>query len=652
MAKQIEFQSLYAEDFMSLGKVLYKFDTGTTLLLGRNDDSVSADDNGAGKSSIAEALRWVLFGETVRSQIDKSLSVEHVLRKGAKTATVGLNALVDGQKLSVHRRRTKAIGRLEVSYAKKLAKGKEAEELLSSILGINVLQFANLVHLDGSYPYLFAPSTDKNRKEILANLVDIAIVEQMQALVKARLVPIEAETDVLERQRDKWLAVKARAEATRDDKREEGKEVKKRLADVLDKLLDARQIRAEVKCEVGSLEANQSMDTVLLDGDIDDLQKEHDDTRVSLAGAQAELDRIRDTFLRKDIEEAEDRIDSVEEKVNIRKARIAEMQALQREGKCPRCGQDTHTIGTADIETLTSQTERLLYELEGKTDALEELQAKRAFAIAEKLTERKDLFNAEKQLAETIRACREKAKKAASEATRDIREARNRLEEADALVNRYELAKQTEKTNLSALKKIVLEAKAEIEEADTFIGAGESQIEILRQQTVDLEFWKKGFGPKGVPSLFIETVLPQISSRIQKYADILTGGDVIVTLRAYRETKSKTLQEAIQISAVNLKGASVYGANSTGERNRIDMAVTLGLIEYFRDMGVFDSNLLVCDEIFDGLDNTGVEQALIALRESAIPSIVVISHHEHLKPLFPKTVYAHKKDGVTEICDA
>ena len=147
MAKQIEFQSLYAEDFMSLGKVLYKFDTGTTLLLGRNDDSVSADDNGAGKSSIAEALRWVLFGETVRSQIDKSLSVEHVLRKGAKTATVGLNALVDGQKLSVHRRRTKAIGRLEVSYAKKLAKGKEAEELLSSILGINVLQFANLVHL-------------------------------------------------------------------------------------------------------------------------------------------------------------------------------------------------------------------------------------------------------------------------------------------------------------------------------------------------------------------------------------------------------------------------------------------------------------------------------------------------------------------------
>jgi len=652
MPKKIEFQTLHATDFMSLGEVLFNFKNDTTLILGRNDDSLSADDNGAGKSSIAEALRWVLYGETVRCQIDKSLSVEHVIREGAKTAIVGLTALVDGHHLSVYRRRTKSLGRLEVGYLKKIYKGKEAERVLSELIGINVLQFANLVHLDSTYPLLFAPSTDKNRKEILSNLVDIAIVEQMQTLVKTRLGPIEAEMFALERQRDKWVTVTERAAITRDNNREQGKIVAARLSDVSDKLLDAQQIRAEVKSEVGTLEANQGIDSTLVDADIEEMEEELDAKRTSLAAAQAEVNKTRDSFLRKDIEEAENRIDSVEEKLNIRKARIAEMQALQREGKCPRCGQDTHMVGTRDIETLTSQAERLIHELEGKTDALEELEAKRAYAIAEKLTERENLFNAEKQLAATVRACRKKAKDAASEATRDIREARNRLEEADKQANRYHLAKRTEKANLNSLKQIVLGAKAEIKEAEAYIEAGEKQIEILHQQSIDLEFWKKGFGPKGVPSLFIETVLPQISSRIQKYADILTGGDVLVTLKAYRETKSKTLQEAIQISAVNLKGASVYGANSTGERNRIDMAVTLGLIEYFRDMGVFDSNLLMCDEIFDGLDNTGVEQALAALRESAIPSIVVISHHDHLKPLFPRTVYAHKKGGVTEVVDA
>jgi DNA repair exonuclease SbcCD ATPase subunit len=170
------------------------------------------------------------------------------------------------------------------------------------------------------------------------------------------------------------------------------------------------------------------------------------------------------------------------------------------------------------------------------------------------------------------------------------------------------------------------------------------------QDTMDkFEFWKRGFGPKGVPSLFIELVLPNISAKIQKYADILTGGDIRVSLKAYAETQKQTVKEAIQISAVNTHGASVYGANSAGERNRINLAVTLGLIEYFRDLKVFSSSLLICDEVFDGLDSTGVEMALTALKEANIPSVLVISHHEHFKPLFSNVCYAVKEHGISEI---
>jgi DNA repair exonuclease SbcCD ATPase subunit len=223
------------------------------------------------------------------------------------------------------------------------------------------------------------------------------------------------------------------------------------------------------------------------------------------------------------------------------------------------------------------------------------------------------------------------------------------LKEAEGRVSSLKIKINTKKALVAQLKDQYLDEEKWIKDKREYLAYAEVELIDTDKRIERLSFWKKGFGPKGVPSLFIETVLPQISKRIQKYADILTGGDVLVDLKAYSETKSNTIKEAIQISAVNTKGAAVYGANSTGERNRIDLAVTLGLIDFFKDTGAFESNLLVCDEIFDGLDATGVEQALIALDKADIPSVIVVSHHEHLKPLFPETLYVQKEHGKAEL---
>jgi DNA repair exonuclease SbcCD ATPase subunit len=230
------------------------------------------------------------------------------------------------------------------------------------------------------------------------------------------------------------------------------------------------------------------------------------------------------------------------------------------------------------------------------------------------------------------------------------------VDEAPRELNQAETKKQAKASEIKTKRALIDRAKGDYTAAkdskkiDTAL-LDDQQLKLAQAVIVrdNLEFWKKGFGPKGVPSLFIETVLPRISARIQKYANTLTGGDLTVSLRAFKETKSKTVQESIQISAVNSKGASVYGANSTGERNRINLAVTLGLIEYFRDMGVFESNLLICDEIFDGLDRTGVQQALYALEEADMGHVVVVSHHEHLKPLFPVVMRMTKENGAATL---
>ena len=57
--------SLTIQNFMAIGQAeLSLSDKGLVLIQGVNDTDSSAESNGAGKSTIADALLWCLYGET------------------------------------------------------------------------------------------------------------------------------------------------------------------------------------------------------------------------------------------------------------------------------------------------------------------------------------------------------------------------------------------------------------------------------------------------------------------------------------------------------------------------------------------------------------------------------------------------------------
>ena len=651
----IEFNTIHIKNFMAIEDSMLTFEPTTRLLLGQNLDSTAADDNGAGKSSVAEAVRWCLYGETVRSTIDKSLPVVHVIREGAKKADVVLHFQTPDINAEVQRIRTKSKGELFVtlkyvmSGSKVTFKGSVAEEELHKALGISSLQFANLVHLDGSYPFLFAPASDANRKEILADLVDLAITEHMQAEVRARISPLEAEFSSLS---DEMLRNTAALEVYRKELPElRGAGVKaKQLIGERKKLLYAVKLEVdEFKAQYDELQAESEELAEVYGDKIADKKTQFKELDDNIEKLWAKKIAISDSYLKSDVETANKAVYSVQSQRKSIELRIKKIEELQAAGKCSTCGQDTTEVSTEELESLTSQSEELTREVEKHKATLKDLDAKRTAALEVILDEiagvQKARDSCNSQLEELERA----DKAARSGVLERAEKIRRVLISAASDEGKYKAEIEGLQRAKEEHKKKFIEYKEQAELCDVNIRELKEREDRLDIELDNLLFWKKGFGPKGVASLYIETVLPHISSRIQKYANILTGGDVTVSLQAYTETKSKTIREAIQISAVNSKGASVYGSNSTGERNRINLAVTLGLIEYFRDANVFESNLLICDEIFDGLDSTGVEQALQALGKARVPSVLVVSHHEHLKPLFEETIYARKKGGVATI---
>jgi DNA repair exonuclease SbcCD ATPase subunit len=650
----ITFGLMTVHDFMAIDEVKYDFESeAVRLLLGRNCDSTAADDNGAGKSSFAEALRWCLFGETTRQVIDKTLTVEHVMREGQQRVSVEVVFRNNTETYQVTRTRTATTQMLRViSTPNELpedgsvnptttCKGKEAQELIIQALGINAVQFSNLVYLDGSYPLLFAPSSDRTRKDILADLVDVAAAEEAREIVAKKLVPINEEMQALEVQRARENAQIELILANKEALRLRGIEAKK----------DGEGAKAQLQLAKEALEVAQEK---FADAFEDLHEAEKSDTRAeeeaaldfasktaTCDAAVAEKEKVITTYLVRELDEAKAGLDLLEQDYTLLTNQISKIEKLRAKGKCPTCSQDTATVMDGDLTDYQERLKAVANAIPGNRQTCEELESKRNQKVhtttlnAKKRAEERDAAFA------VLRNIREAARH------KDLIAAKNTAE------RNLKVAEQhvTDiRTKITQARSRIAELRQQYEDCDTQIDqldwhSGPERAEELATQRDNLLFWRDGFGPKGVPSLFIETVLPKISARIQRYANILTGGDLTVQLKAYRETKSNTIQESIQISAVNSKGASVYGSNSAGERNRINLAVTLGLIEYFRDMNVFESNLLICDEIFDGLDATGVQQALYALEEANMTHVIVVSHHESLKPLFPNVMYMTKENG-------
>jgi DNA repair exonuclease SbcCD ATPase subunit len=76
----MKFHTLRIQNFLTIGDATVQLkDKGLHLIQGENEDNTSAKSNGAGKSSIVDAISWVLFGVTARGT--KGDKVVHNVRK-------------------------------------------------------------------------------------------------------------------------------------------------------------------------------------------------------------------------------------------------------------------------------------------------------------------------------------------------------------------------------------------------------------------------------------------------------------------------------------------------------------------------------------------------------------------------------------------
>lgn len=185
-------------------------------------------------------------------------------------------------------------------------------------------------------------------------------------------------------------------------------------------------------------------------------------------------------------------------------------------------------------------------------------------------------------------------------------------------------AKSIELHNMNRAAAVAAIAKAQAELVDL-----EDEIDLAIAEVAELTEVEKVLGLKGFRAHTLGQSLSGIDAVANAWLARLRQG-VQIKLSPYAELAKGGTKDAIGLSVIG-RGRGSYKSTSGGERRRIDVALLLGLAEVAAAARGAQTGTLFFDEVFDCLDEQGIEAVSEILTElSQTRCVVVITHSKDL----------------------
>ncbi len=668
--------------------------------------------NGAGKSSLLDALTWVLFGEARSKDKDAIINLqskaaevvlvfeyENNLYRVQRTAPRGKTTLLEfqvweGDWETAARSMTFSgvnspgnPGRWRPLTEKTL---RETQTRIEQTLHLDYDTFINASFFLQGKADQFAQKKPSERKALLSSILGLEVWETYRERAAERRREVEKEIAALERMIadiDAELAeeqTRRRRLQTLETELEQIQAARKAQEEALERLrqivasLDQRlaEERARLEEERRSLKEQEA----LVNAQIASLQAWVDQRNQ----AQADLAQIEASLgQREALEEkrnaAREEASALEAENKLLRREMDDLKArldqlAQAEGaRCPLCDQplsEQHRRQT--IAQLTEQGKMRgdryranLSRIEHLRRLVSECEASLSRLAADE-TRRLTLTSRLAQLNERIEAAR--SAQARWQAT-----GAPRLQEVESLLaqERLSVAISLPSVNLDEAEQALLRLKEEENQKAQEVGGARQLVEVLetlraRKKTLQAERQAKAllvtryktleraFGKDGVPTLLIEQTLPQIETRANELLDRLTDGQIslrFITQSEYKDARRTDLKETLEILVSDGAGARPYELFSGGEAFRVNFAIRLALAEFLAQRRGARLQTLVIDEGFGSQDAQGRQRLVEAINtiRSDFAKILVITHLDELKDAFPTRIEVEKTDHGSQI---
>lgn len=629
-------------NFLAIGQASIELaDQGLVHITGENNEETSADSNGAGKSSIGDALDWCLFGSC------RGLTGNDIINTAAGKGT-RVSVLIEDEDahytITRYRKYPKKKDVPEVEMVQNgnavdLTKGTATltQKEIIKIIGCSQDVFRAAVYSAQEEMPDIPNMTDKQLKNLIEQAANITVLDTAHQIAKERYDA--AATKVASKQiaHDRLEDALQHSKQTFGALQREHDRWDNERASVLQEY--ERKARAALK-DFKDAENDHKPE------ESDELDKKIADTQAKIDAVQSEVER--EATLRSDYDRAsqtEAMLDGRREQAEeaFKKAARALKNIEARVGKdCGECGKTYETDDIAQAKSIASK------DLIEKRDAFNTADTKfksahkLSEAALEKLSEHQANMtdvSSENALLRNL----EREKNFADNLVKEIASMRDDAREAAE-----EWKRQKSATNPHA--KLLTDEQEQYDTTEKLLQASKKELGDLRLAAEYAAKQIEVFAPAGVRAHRLDEATPYLNERTAHYLGSLSDGAIEATWSTLSLTKSGDLREKFKVEVEKDGSAPSFKALSGGEKRKVRLACALAVQDLVARRASKNIELWIGDEIDDALDKPGLERLMSILEEKSRDrgTVMVISHND-IAHFARKSILIRKANGVSEV---
>jgi len=647
-------KSVVGSNFMSYENLNMEFDTLSSyefpcfIVTGENLDNTDhtitdkVGSNGTGKSSLFESICWGLYGKVSRRSEDR----ESIIRKTANTCTMTITFSKDNNTYEISRTKTRGKseqvtileGEHNITQSKILDSNLEIER----ILGMNFDNFCRLGFLFESNYSAFSGATDKQKKEMLEEMLPPSVMNMKDTVAKDYSRILMLENDYLSI--DNIISY-------------EMKSITSSRNNLITTLENNNNIIQQLKSKTG-LTAEQA-DALIKEKenivvDKEKIEDEYTDITNKIRNIHEEDQKLVNnrTVINNNILSIESKISSVKNIIKTENMELEKIGEFNENFVCPNCGKAYFP------EEIEKFREKYLNNREKCVNSLKN--ANGEYIVLEKslIEEKEKLDKIQHQISYLMSHLDDNPNNKDS-----FIFIRNNISKRimDMTVRNKEIESLLSDMNLTKIIGIEGENSllmSQIQELDDKENKLNNNIILLQPILLKInslknhfKFWVDFSGWRGIIAYYTDEILSDIESKANEFLLNICDNSSI-TISSYKENKGGTINNSITIDMHQGEEVRPYNMASTGERKKIDIAISLAIRDIYSERMGSTINVIVLDEIFNGLDSTAAINVMryLPIKYKNI-NVFVINHNDAVNNsvIAGNGVLVQKKSGISTL---
>ena len=594
--KEITFKSIAIQNFLSFGNNITNIDfsKGINVITGENKDK--GGKNGIGKSAIADAIFWCLFGNTIREL--KKDKIQHNQNK--ETCKVELIFEVKDTVTKEYKiTRILEPSKIEILCNNKnitLSTIPKNDEFIKELINANEEVFNNAVIMSANNTIPFMAQKKTEKRKFIEGILRLDIFGDMLLRARSNFNDVKKENDIcsnnfINEQRNLDIFKKQK------EKGEENKNIK--IKEFENKIDDCEKTLKTLKEQkLPSLKDLKDKNKQILDK-IDTLEKGYKNQNRECIKISEKISNI---------------------KYQITQKQKQKNEFLEKGTKCPVCNRD---YCEEDIHLVNEKVQNIDNEID---------ELKNQITIL--IKEQEKCSDLTSKIEDGIRKLKEQENK--------IKDTASKIVLNDQKINNISDKIEEYKNYIVDIKNEKHDYEKYITDSKNKIKTLENELNEIKKELKILNSVKFVLSEEGVKTYIVKKIINVLNNRLNYYLNRLEAPCKCIFDEMFDET------------IINDKGKEASYFNfSGGERKRIDTAILFTFQDVLRLHSGTSFSLNIYDELLDcALDTRGTDKILEILKEKVEKyneSIYIVSHKQSDILNIDKILYLEKNDGVTTI---